>query len=447
MQRHKFLVFLLFCLYAAGALAAPVPEIKEYTLDNGLKLIVRPDSRAPVVTSMVWYRVGSSYEHRGISGVSHVLEHMMFQGTRAHAAGEFSRIIARHGGRENAFTSRDYTGYYQMLAADRLPIAFELEADRMRNLVITDEEFKQEVKVVMEERRLRTEDDPIAKAMERFYYLAYPVNPYRIPIVGWWEDLRSMQVEDLQDWYRRFYAPNNAVVVVAGDVDPEAVLDLAQKTFGKLEPEDLPAVKPTAALQAAGERRLSTELPARVPFLAVGYEAPSLATAEAPWEAYALDVLSALLSGGDSALLPSELVRGKEIAASVSAGYSLASRLDGQFMFTGFPSQGHDLDELEQAVGAVIERLQNEPVHEQALARVKTQLIADHLYQMDSVYYQAMQIGVLETTGIGWRALLDYEDAIKAVTAEQVQAVARKYLRPERSTVLHVQPLAQGDAQ
>lgn len=446
---RRALLGLLALLYLAHgtAVAAAPPTIQEYTLDNGLKLIVRPDHRAPVVVSQVWYKVGSSYEHPGITGISHVLEHMMFQGTENYAPGEMSRIVSRAGGRENAFTSRDYTGYYQMWAADRLPLSFELEAERMRKLVLSKEEFEREVQVVMEERRLRTEDNPIALGMERFNFVAYPASPYRMPVIGWWEDLRAMTVADLQAWYDRYYAPNNAVVVVVGDVEPTDVLALAEKHFGPLQAEPPPPAKPPVALDAIGERRLELQLPAEVPFLAIGYEVPSLATTDEPWKAYALEVLAGVLSGGESALLPSELVRGREMAASVSASYSLATRLDSQFIFAGYPAQGHNLDELETALTDMVARLQESLVEPERLERVKTQIVADHLYQMDSVYYQAMQIGILETTGIGWQMLENYEQAIQQVSAEQLREVARHYLQPARRTVMHLNPLTQRGAE
>ena len=237
------LLALVLSLCSAAALAAGA--VHEYQLDNGLKLIVKEDHRAPVMVSQVWYKVGSSYEHDGITGVSHVLEHMMFKGTSAHPAGEFSRIIAENGGSENAFTSRDYTAYFQTMEKSRLPVSFELEADRMRNLVIPEQEFLKEVQVVMEERRMRTEDNPQSLTYEQFNATAYVNSPYRIPVIGWMDDLESMHVEDLKSWYRKWYAPNNATVVVVGDVDPDQVYALAKKYFGPLKPSEIEPAKPS----------------------------------------------------------------------------------------------------------------------------------------------------------------------------------------------------------
>ncbi len=240
-------------------LALASGAVHEYQLDNGLKLIVKEDHRAPVVVSQVWYRVGASYEHDGITGVSHVLEHMMFKGTDKYPAGEFSRIISENGGSENAFTSQDYTAYFQRLEKSRLPVSFELEADRMRNLHLLDEEFQKEIKVVMEERRLRTEDKPTGLTYEQFMASAFVSSSSRIPTIGWMNDLENMQLADLQAWYERWYAPNNAVLVVVGDVEPEAVLKLAQQYFGPLQPETIVPPKPRVEPPQRGKRSITVQ--------------------------------------------------------------------------------------------------------------------------------------------------------------------------------------------
>ena len=227
-------------------------QVHEFLLDNGLKVIVKEDHRAPIVVSQVWYKVGSSYEPAGATGVSHVLEHMMFKGTRDHPPGEFSKIIAANGGRENAFTGRDYTAYFQTLSKDRLEISFELEADRMRNLTLGQKEFEKEIEVVKEERRLRTEDKPTSLTYEQLSAVAYRNLPYANPVIGWMSDLENMTVEDLQHWYRLWYAPNNATLVVVGDVDPKQVLELAKRHFGPLKPEKIPTQKPRVEPPPAG---------------------------------------------------------------------------------------------------------------------------------------------------------------------------------------------------
>ncbi len=414
--------------------------VHEYKLDNGLKLIVKQDRRAPVMVSQVWYKVGSSYEHDGITGVSHVLEHMMFKGTDAHPTGQFSQIISENGGRENAFTSRDYTAYFQTMEASRLPISFELEADRMRNLNIPEEEFLKEVQVVMEERRMRTEDNPQALTFEQFNATAYTSSPYRIPIIGWMDDLENMQVDDLRVWYQKWYAPNNATVVVVGDVDPDFVYQQAKKYFGPLKSGDVSSPKPRLEIKQLGRKHISVAAPAKLPYMMMGYKAPVVLTAETAWEPYALEVLANVLDGGESARLASELVRGSEVAVSVGAGFDAFDRMQGLFLFSGTPSSGHSVKELQAALQVQIKKLQDDLVNPSELDRVKAQIRAQKVYEQDSIFYQAMQIGVLETIGLDWKVGDKYLSNIEAVTAEQVQAVAKKYLVDERLTVAQLVP-------
>ena len=414
--------------------------IHEYKLDNGLKLIVKEDHRAPIVVSQVWYKVGSSYEHDGITGVSHVLEHMMFKGTKAVPSGEFSQIISENGGRENAFTSQDYTAYFQTMEKSRLPVSFKLEADRMRNLTIPDEEFLKEVQVVMEERRMRTEDNPQSLTYEQFNATAYASSPYRLPVIGWMDDLENLQVGDLRDWYQKWYAPNNATLVVVGDVDPEDVYSLAKKYFGPLEPSDISAVKPRLEIAQRGRKEIKVEAPAKVPYLMMGYKTPVVLTAEQPWEPYALEVLAGILDGGDGARLASELVRGKAVAASAGAGYDGHDRLESLFLLSGTPSDGYTVKDLEKALLEQVKRLHETPAAQQELDRVKAQLRADKVYEQDSIFYQGMQIGILETVGLSWKDAERYLERIEAVTADQVQAVASKYLVQDRLTVAELVP-------
>jgi zinc protease len=415
--------------------------VHEYRLANGLKLLIKEDHRAPVVVSQVWYKVGSSYEHNGITGASHVLEHMMFKGTHKLGPNEFSRIIAANGGRENAFTSQDYTAYYQQLEKSRLPISFELEAERMANLNMAEEEFAKEIQVVMEERRMRTEDDPRALTYEQFSAAAFVNSPYHHPVIGWMSDLQDMKVDDLRRWYQSWYAPNNATLVVVGDVQPEQVFQLAKQHFGPLKPRPLPPIKPQRELAQKGARRITVRAPAELPYLIMGYKVPVIATAQEAWEPYALDMLTSILDGGASARFARELVRGQEIAVGAGAGYDITSRLDDLLIFSGTPSNGHSVAELEQAFRAQIDNLQNTPVDPAELDRIKAQVVASKIYEQDSIYYQAMQLGMLETVGLDWRMLDDYVDKLRAVTAEQVQAVARKYLIDDRLTVAVLEPL------
>ena len=431
----------------AAAIALPVqastegtPKVFERTLDNGLKVLVKPDQRAPILTSQVWYKVGASYEYGGITGVSHVLEHMMFKGTEHHGPGEFSRIIAENGGEENAFTGADYTAYYQNLASDRLEVSFELEADRMRALSLEPESVRKEIEVVKEERRMRTDDDPQSLTYEGFNATAFAASPYRNPVIGWPGDLEELQLEDIKDWYKLWYPPNNATLVVAGDVDPEQVFALAEKHFGPLKAETIATLKTRPEPAQSGEKRIVVKAPAQEPYLLMGYKTPSLRDAADDWEPYALEMLSSVLDGGDSARFSRELVRGAQVAASAGASYSAFRRLPGLLMFDGVPAKGKDIPTLEAAIRAQIKRVQDEPVDPEELDRIRTQLIANKVFEKDSVFYQAMEIGQLETVGLGWELADQYVDKLAAVTPEQIQAVARKYLIPDGLTVAILDP-------
>ena len=439
MYKSFLLIFALLVpvtLYAGDA-----QDVHEYMLKNGLKVIVKEDHRAPVVVSQVWYKVGSSYENDGMSGISHVLEHMMFKGTRKHPAGEFSRIISENGGRENAFTGRDYTAYFQQLEKSRLHVSFELESDRMRNLSLRKEDYAKEIQVVMEERRMRTDDDPQSLTEEQFTATAFVNSPYHHSVIGWMDDLENLTVEDVRKWYEKWYAPNNATLVVVGDVDPDNVFKLAKKYFGPLKPSVLAPPKPRNEIEQLGERRIVVKAPAELPYIIMGYKAPVLSTADEPWEPYALEVLAGVLDGGDSARFARELVRDKQIAASVNVGYNMTARKEDLFTLDGTPARGHTISEIEAALKEQIKRLHDQPVTADELARIKAQVIASNVYQRDSVFYQAMQIGTLETVGQSWKLLDEYVDKIQKVTPEQVQKVARKYLTDDKLTVATLDPL------
>lgn len=410
--------------------------VSEYKLDNGMRVIVREDHRAPVAVSQVWYRVGSSYEHSGLTGISHMLEHMMFKGTAEHPPGEFSRIIARNGGRQNAFTGRDYTSYFQQLAADRLGIAFGLEADRMQHLTLAAQQFTKERQVVLEERRMRITDQPRSLFGEHFDTIAFPASPYARPVIGWQKDIEGLTVEDLRGWYAKWYAPGNALLVVVGDVQPKQVFDLAKKTFGKVPARSTPHPRGDDYLPAPGERRLVMHSKdVKVPYVLLGYQVPSVATAPKRDEIYALMVLASILDGGKGARLSQDLVRNRRIAASAGADYSAVERLDTLFLLDAVPNAGEGVDPLIKALREQVRQLQSKPVDTETLERAKNLLLADHLYQLDSMFYQAMQIGMMETIGVDWHILQAYPDKIRAVTAASVQAIARKYLTPSRLTV------------
>ena len=445
MKKYLSFMLLLFSLLAPLSPVAAKNGVHEFKLANGLRLLVKEDHRAPVVVSQIWYKVGSSYEHGGITGISHVLEHMMFKGTKKYPAGEFSRIIAENGGRENAFTSKDYTAYFQQLEKSRLKVSFEMEADRMRNLTLPEDEFKKEVAVVMEERRMRTEDKATALTAEQFYATAHVNNPYHHPIIGWMNDLQNLNVADLRRWYKTYYAPNNATLVVVGDVKPLSVFALAKKYFADIPPSRIPELKPRIDAEQKGERRIVVKAPAKLPYLVMGYKVPVYKTAAEKWEPYALEVLAYVLSGGSSSRFPRSLVRKQQVALNADTGYDIFSRMDSLFLIDAVPAKGVSMKKLQRAIEKEIDRVKNTLVSTAELERIKAQAIAEKVYEKDSVFYQAMQIGMLETVGLDWRLQDEYTDKLRAVTAEQVRKVAKKYLVRDQRTVaiLEPQPLEQ----
>lgn len=437
MRTKSFLILLLMMPLTAFANAA----IQEFKLDNGLKLIVQEDHRSPVVVSQVWYRAGSLDEVNGKTGVAHVLEHMMFKGTKQVKAGQFSRLIAAAGGKENAFTSTDYTCYFQQLEKSHLPLSFKLEADRMANLQLTDEEFAKEIKVVMEERRWRTDDKPQSKVNEAFQGTIYRAHPYSRPVIGFMNDLENMTADDAREWYSNWYAPNNATLVVVGDVKAEEVYKLAKQHFGKLKPKVLPVRKPQVEPEQIGERRVVVKAPAKLPYLLMGYHVPALTNPDTDWEPYALEVLAGVLSGNPAARLNQRLVRESKLAIDASAGYDLMARgRQSIFALDATPSEGKTVADVEAALIQQIETIKESGVTAEELDRVKAGVIAADVYKRDSMFYQGMQIGTIETIGFPWKILEDYPNKLRAVTPEQVQAVARKYLLKDNLTVATLDP-------
>ena len=438
-MKNRIITTLILCLPAFSGHAEQA--VSEHQLGNGLKVLVKQDHRSPIVISQVWYKVGSSYEPDGITGISHMLEHMMFKGTDKHPPGEFSRIIAENGGEENAFTGQDYTAYFQTMAVSKLAVSFELEADRMRHLHILADELKKELEVVTEERRMRTDDNPQAKMSEHFMAMAYSNSPYKHPVIGWPADIANYKAEDLEAWYQRWYAPNNATLVVVGDVEPQAVFNLAERYFADLKPSEIKPLKPQTEIEQLGVRKMTLKVPAKLPSVVMGYKVPSLKSAPIKEEAYALEVLAAVLDGGNSARLSKELVRGKQLAVSAGADYELSSRLSGLFELEATPAEGKTVWELESALKDQIAKLQRELIGPEELQRIKAQVLASAVYERDSGFYQAMQLGMLETVGLGWQMADDYVNQVNQVTSEQVRAVARKYLLEDHLSVAYLEPL------
>ena len=415
-------------------------EAQEKTLSNGLKVIVKEDHRAPVVVSQVWYKAGSMDETNGTTGVAHVLEHMMFKGTKAVPQGEFSKRIAAAGGRENAFTNRDHTAYFQTLEKSKLELALKLEADRMQNLVLLDAEFIKEIEVVRNERRWRTDDKPHGLVYEQFMGAAFIAHPYRWPIIGWMNDLEQMSTQDARNWYQRWYAPNNAVLVVAGDVSADEVFKLAQKYFGPLKAKPLPLRKPQVEPLQDGTRRLTVKAPAKLPYLLMGWKAPALRDAAKDSDPYALEMLAGVLSANAAARLPQSLVRDSRIAQDADAGYDSVQRGPGMFIIDATPSEGKTVAELETAIRVELDKIKRDGVTEEELNRVKAQIIASKVYQRDSVFYQGMQIGEMETAGLSHRDIDTRLEKLKAVTAAAVQAAAKLYLVDHQLTVATLDP-------
>lgn len=440
-MRIRTYLVLVICTFLCWPAFADTMPAKEFVLKNGMKIIVKEDHRAPTVAHMIWYKVGAMDEESGDTGVAHALEHMMFKGTKKLKPGEFSAKVAAMGGRENAFTNHDYTAYFQQIGSNKLANVMALEADRMANLVFNKNEFAKEIRVVMEERRMRTEDQPSGRMSEALYAAAFIEHPYHHPVIGWMNDLEHMTMQDVKTWYQHWYAPNNATMVVCGDVDPEKVYELAQKYFGHIKPKVLPVTPPQTEPVQQGARRVIVKAPAENPYVVLAFKAPTMRNVEKDTDVYALEVLAAVLDGYDNARLNAKLVRTEKVANSVDADYSALARGPELFMLSGEPVQGVSTGQLEKMLRAEVERIAKEGVSEQELTRVKTQLVAGQVYKRDSIFGQAMEIGVTEMSGIPYTQIDRMIEKLKQVTPQQVQAVAQKYFGDDSMTVATLVPL------
>ena len=443
---HKSLLrqlLIMACLLPVLAQAEVVEKtVFEKTLGNGLKVIVKEDHRAPVLVQQIWYRAGSMDESSGTTGIAHVLEHMMFKGTKTVPQGEFSKRIAAAGGRENAFTSYDYTAYFQQLHKDKLELAMKLESDRMHNLLLSDAEFAKEIQVVMEERRMRTDDQPHGLLSEKLMAMAYQEHPYQHPIIGWMNDLKTLTAADARSWYQRWYAPNNAVLVVAGDVKASAVFAMAQRYYGGIPSRALPKRKNFSEPPQLGIKRFTVKAPAELPLLVMAYHAPTLRDPKNDSMPYALEVLAGVLDGNQSARLNKSLVREQQIASSAGAGYDGTARGPSLFTLEGTPSEGVSVAELEAALREQLALLARDGVSAQELTRVKAQVTANEVYKRDSVFYQAMQIGQMESIGLSYQDIPLMLSKIQVVTAQQVQDAAREILKDDNLIVAVLDPQA-----
>ena len=442
-----------FTLLAPALLGAPLQahaeQAQHFTLSNGMTLIVKPDHRAPTAVHMLWVRVGSMDEVDGTSGVAHLLEHMLFKGTPTVKAGDFSRRVAALGGRENAFTSKDYTGFYQQIPTQKLADVMQLEADRFAHNQWSDEDFRKELEVVKEERRLRTEDNPHARLFEAMSATAYQASPYRRPIVGWMSDLESMQPDDARAFYRRWYTPANAAVVVAGDVDPQAVRALAEKHYGGLQRAEVPARKPRTEPAQSGRRRLDYKAPAQQGYVALAFKVPGIRPPSAGgtlWDAQAQDalaltVLSAVLDGYDGARLERALTQSDDhVADSAGAHYSATARGPVTFMLSGVPATGKTSAALEAALRATIKRVADEGIQAAELKRVINQWTASEVYQQDSVFNQARMLGANWAMDLPPNFETELLERLRSVTPEQVQSVAARYFGDDELTVATLLP-------
>jgi zinc protease len=435
-RKSWFLLAAALLLAGANAQANPY----ETTLPNGMRVIVKEDHRSPTVVHMVWYHVGAIDEKDGTSGLAHALEHMMFKGTAKVGPGQFSKLVAALGGRENAFTSEDYTAYFQLVPKRALPEMMRLEADRMANLKVDPKEFAQEIKVVMEERRMRTEDEPQALVQERLNATAFQVHPYRRPVIGWMSDLEHMSADDVRGWHHDWYTPNNAYLVVVGDVNKDEVFKMAAKYYGGVKRRAVPASKALSEPEQVGVKRIVVKAPAKLPYLAMLWKVPKLVDVDKDREPYALEVLANVLDGNDAARLSKDLLRAQKIAVSAGAGYESMRRGEATFEMDGQPAEGKTVADLEAALRGEIKRVQDEGISPEELARIKTQTIANQVYKRDSLMAQAMEIGAAEASGHRWQDIDKTLEKIRSVTADEVQAVAKKYFKDDTLTVAVLDP-------
>jgi len=430
---------LSLCLGIGSLWAVTVIEgVQDYQLENGLTVILLENHKAPAATFQVWYRAGARNEAWGKTGLAHVFEHMMFKGTEHVSAAEFSRRIHAVGASYNAFTSWDFAGYFEKLASEHIQTALELEADRMQHLTFSRQEFETEKQVVMEERRLRVEDDPQAFLLEQVNAAAFQTQPYHWPVSGWMPDLRRLAAKDADNWYQTYYHPANACIVAVGDFNSARLIGKIRRIFGNIPTGNGPFRTAYADPPQQGERRVQVNSKkTRLPFLAIGYHVPNISGPDS----YALEVLSTVLSGGRSARLLRNLRYEKQIARRIQSSYSLLSFDPDLFVIYAAPFPDVDLETLEAAVADEINKLQSEAVGERELEKAKNRLEAAFVFAQDSILHQAMLLARYQLS-TGWREINNYIPAVHAVTAAEVQEAARRYLNPKNRTVGMLVPAA-----
>ncbi|WP_228257112.1 MULTISPECIES: M16 family metallopeptidase [Acinetobacter] len=412
----------------------------ETTLNNGLKVIIREDHRAPIVMTQIWYAVGSSDESGNVLGISHVLEHMMFKGTQKVPDDEFTRLSRIYGGRINAATFTNYTNYYQLYPKKYFPLALELEADRMQNLVLRQQDFEPEIKVVMEERRQRTDDNPRNLAYERFKWIAYPTSHHRQPVIGYMKNLQNIQLDDLKKWYKTWYTPNNATLVIVGDVNAEQALKQVEKYFSAISQKTTPDRNDVLEFDRLGYRHMELSLPVQVPNLFMAWNVRSLATAKNPQDAYALTIIQSLLDGGISARLQDRLIRDKKLLTAISVSYDPYNRGDSLFIISALPSENVSLTEAQAAIEKEMNLFKTELVNQTELARVKNNFVSNLIYSQDDIIGQANMIGNLEVNGLSYRLMDELAQHYEKVTPQDLQRIANIYFVRDNLSTLYLSP-------
>ena len=443
-KSHLIILPLLFASITQSASANTPSNISrntvEHTLSNGLKVIIREDHRSPVVLSQIWYGVGSADESGNLLGISHVLEHMMFKGTKKVPNDEFTRLSRNFGGSINAFTSTNYTNYYQLYPKQYFPMALELEADRMQNLQLRQQDFEPEIKVVMEERRQRTDDNPRNLAFERFKWIAYPTSHYRQPIIGFMKNLNNIQLKDLKHWYQQWYTPNNATLVIVGDVNPEDALNQVQKYFGSIPKKSTPERNDVLEFDRLGYRQMEMNLNLQVPNLFMAWNVKSLNTAKNPQDAYALTMIQSLLDGGISSRLQDRLVRDRKILTSINVSYDPYNRGDSLFLISAIPADKVNLDVAQKNIQSEMDLFKSELVDSVELEGIKANFVSNLVYSQDDIAGQARMLGQLAVNGIDFRMLDQLPDHYQTVSAEDLKRIANIYFVRDNLSVLHLTP-------
>jgi zinc protease len=431
MKERRITMFsLLIALLLTSSVAGQPLNVTEAVLPNGLKVLLKEEHKTPIVTFQIWYRVGSRNEKLGTTGMSHLLEHMMFKGTKKYGPKTFSQVVQRNGGNDNAFTSHDYTAYFETFASDRIGLSLDLESDRMQNLLLDPKEFLSEREVVKEERRMRTDDDPVNAMVEQMMSVAFSAHPYQWPVIGWMADIDNITRDELYNHYRAFYVPNNATIVVVGDFDTKSLLHQIEASFGKI-PRGTAAPKVGAVEpKHLGERRIIVKKQAELPAVFAGYNVPTLKHPDSS----ALEVLQGILSSGKSSRLYKSLVYEKQLALYAGGDYDNVSTDPNLFYVYAGVMPGKTTEEVEKALYAEIDRLKAEEVSEEELQKAKNQIEASFIMGQDSIFYQAMLLGQFESVA-NWKLLEHYVDAIRAVTREDVMRVAKQYFNEDNRTV------------